>query len=101
MTTKPSPEAVDAFARAMSWMHPLAEDEAPSESLTQASEIMIMRLKNRGYTITSTEPAMSDAELEASAKLIATMAFSVSSVSLIGAIAKDIEALAKKYRGKS
>ncbi len=48
---------------------------------------------------TRAEPAMSEAELEATAKTIATMAFSVSDVRLIDVIARDIAELAKKYRG--
>jgi len=55
-------------------------------------------LISNGFTITR-QPAMTDAELEATAKTIATMAFSVSDIKCIDAIARDIVNLAKKYRG--
>jgi len=86
---KPSPDVVDAMARAMSWMRPLAEDQMPDDALTSASEIMIMRLKDRGYTIVKSEPAMSEAELEREAMALTTPFITIE---------KSVS-LAKKYRG--
>ena len=86
-TPTPSPDAVEALARAV-WPHSTEAGLAIPSDLKYATEGVMKRILDAGFTITRAAP-MSEAELELRAGVI----------SYYTSQADEIVQLAKKYRG--